>query len=184
MPSVNKHDPKKPQKLKVEQLLQLKKAERPDQDFWHDFERSMHQRMFQQALNSRPSLFRRAFNGVITSKITAFAAPGAAAAVVFGAIVMNPAIPAGSSDTSASTLASNVDIVIPVKASAIATNSQSQKTFVSDSLQANMDNGRFVKVMANSGMSYAKNSSARAQTRFAADNLAAGGNILFASTSF
>jgi hypothetical protein len=70
--------------VKVEDLLRMKRSERPDDAFWNSFDRELHQRMLQTLVKKDPwysQLFRAAFG-----RIAQTAAVGAAAAVL--AIVM------------------------------------------------------------------------------------------------
>jgi hypothetical protein len=66
--------------VKVEDLLRMKRAERPDDAFWNSFDRELHQRMLQTLVKKDPwysQLFRAA-----SGRIAQTAAVGAAAAVL------------------------------------------------------------------------------------------------------
>ncbi|MBN1404370.1 MAG: hypothetical protein JW942_07910 [Opitutales bacterium] len=182
MPQVRKPDQNEPAALSVEQLLRFKKAEQPSQAFWDEFERKMHQRMFQAALERRPGTFRRVFTAFAHSKLFAYATPATAAVIVFGAVVMSPE--SGNVTAPVATLARSVDMVVQVKAPALNAATASQSSFVSDSLQMNLDNGNFRKVLAAVDMPFASQSGS---TRYVADRLGEqgrAGGVLFASTSF
>lgn len=83
-------------KVSLEELLQLKRAERPDDTFWNQFDSELHQRMMQ-TLVKKDSWFvqiSRAFTG----KPTQAAMIGAAA--VFAVLVLRPAFVATSDQQS------------------------------------------------------------------------------------
>ena len=75
--------------VKVEELLRLKRAERPGEVFWNSFDRELHQRMLQTLVKKDPWYVQvlRAVSG----RIAQTAAVGAAAAFL-ALMVMRPAL--------------------------------------------------------------------------------------------
>lgn len=66
--------------VKVEDLLRLKRAERPDDAFWNSFDRELHQRMLQTLVKKDP-WYVQVLRGV-TGRIAQTTAVGAAAALL------------------------------------------------------------------------------------------------------
>jgi hypothetical protein len=71
--------------VKVEDLLRLKRAERPSEAFWNTFDRELHQRMLQTLVKKDP-WYVQALRG-ISGRIAQTAAVGAAAAFLAMMIV-------------------------------------------------------------------------------------------------
>lgn len=67
-------------KANLEDLLRLKRAERPDPDFWEHFDRELHQRMLQTLVKKDP-WFIQVFRG-LTGRIAQTVTVGAAVALV------------------------------------------------------------------------------------------------------
>ncbi len=167
----------------MEQLLRLKKAEQPDRAFWNQFEKQMHQRMFQEAMHSRPSLARRFSAALLHSRILTLGAPAAAALLVFGAVLYMPT--AQGTGNGPIIADSAVDMVVSVNAPALDRTKASRESFVRDNLQMNLDNGRYLKVMAAADLPIG--GAQVSGIRYVADQLGAHGargDVLFASNSF
>lgn len=75
--------------VKVEDLLRLKRAERPGEVFWNTFDRELHQRMLQTLVKKDP-WYVQVLRGV-SGRIAQSAAVGAAA-VFLALMVMRPAL--------------------------------------------------------------------------------------------
>ena len=75
--------------VKVEDLLRLKRAERPGEVFWNTFDRELHQRMLQ-TLVKKDSWYVQVLRGV-SGRIAQTAAVGAAA-VFLALMVMRPSL--------------------------------------------------------------------------------------------
>ena len=75
--------------VKVEELLRLKRAERPGEVFWNTFDRELHQRMLQTLVKKDP-WYVQVLRGV-SGRIAQTAAVGAAAAFL-ALMVMRPAL--------------------------------------------------------------------------------------------
>jgi len=75
-------------KVSLEELLQFKRAERPDNTFWNQFDRELHERMMQ-TLVRKDSWFTQ-ISRAFTAKLTQAVAIGAAAAV-FAILIIRPA---------------------------------------------------------------------------------------------
>ena len=75
--------------VKVEDLLRLKRAERPGEVFWNSFDRELHQRMLQTLVKKDP-WYVQVLRGV-SGRIAQTAAVGAAA-VFLALMVMRPAL--------------------------------------------------------------------------------------------
>lgn len=75
--------------VKVEDLLRLKRAERPDDRFWDTFDRELHQRMLQTLVKKDP-WYLQLMRGV-TGRMAQTAAVGAAAAYL-AMMVVRPAL--------------------------------------------------------------------------------------------
>lgn len=74
--------------VKVEDLLRLKRSERPDQAFWSNFDRELHQRMLQTLVKKDP-WYMQLIHG-LSGRIAQTAAVGAAAAFL-AMMVVRPA---------------------------------------------------------------------------------------------
>ncbi|MGJ8637958.1 MAG: hypothetical protein ACSHYA_01075 [Opitutaceae bacterium] len=74
--------------VKVEDLLRLKRAERPDDAFWGDFDQELHQRMLQTLVKKDPLHLQiwRTLSGRFTQSLGV-----ACAAVFLGLMVVRPA---------------------------------------------------------------------------------------------
>ena len=75
--------------IKVEDLLRLKRAERPDDAFWNRFDRELHQRMLQTLVKKDP-WFVQIMRG-LTGRIAQVSVVGAAAALI-GLFAIRPAL--------------------------------------------------------------------------------------------
>ena len=75
--------------VKVEDLLRLKRLERPDQDFWSSFDRELHQRMLQ-ALVKKDPWYAQIVRG-LSGRLAQTAAVGAAAAFL-AMMILRPAL--------------------------------------------------------------------------------------------
>lgn len=95
-------------KVTVEDLLRLKRSERPDNAFWGDFDRELHQRMLQTLVRKDP-WYVHAMRG-LTGKMAQAGLMAAAAALV-GIMVVRPALmgpdPASSEDVVSVEIASS-----------------------------------------------------------------------------
>ncbi|MFU8847561.1 MAG: hypothetical protein ACNA77_02430 [Opitutales bacterium] len=78
-----------PQTVKLEELLRFKRAERPDQTFWEQFDKDLHQRMMQTLVKKDP-WYVQLFRG-LTGKLAQTTAIAAAAAVL-ALMVIRPAL--------------------------------------------------------------------------------------------
>jgi hypothetical protein len=74
--------------VKLEELLRLKRAERPSEAFWNTFDRELHQRMLQTLVKKDP-WYVQVLNG-ISGRMAQTAAVGAAAAFL-AIMVVRPA---------------------------------------------------------------------------------------------
>jgi len=74
--------------VKVEDLLRLKRAERPDDAFWNSFDRELHQRMLQTLVKKDP-WYVQVLRGM-TGRLAQTTAVGAAAAFL-ALVVLRPA---------------------------------------------------------------------------------------------
>ena len=74
--------------VKVEDLLRLKRLERPDQDFWSSFDRELHQRMLQ-ALVKKDPWYLQIIRG-LSGRFAQATAVGAAAAFL-AMMILRPA---------------------------------------------------------------------------------------------
>lgn len=75
--------------VKLEELLRFKRAERPDQTFWEQFDQDLHQRMMQTLVKKDP-WYVQLFRG-LTGKLAQTTAIAAAAAVL-ALMVIRPAL--------------------------------------------------------------------------------------------
>ncbi|MEC8333370.1 MAG: hypothetical protein VXZ83_04505 [Verrucomicrobiota bacterium] len=75
--------------VKVEDLLRLKRLERPDQDFWSSFDRELHQRMLQ-ALVKKDPWYAQIVRG-LSGRLAQTTAVGAAAAFL-AMMILRPAL--------------------------------------------------------------------------------------------
>ncbi|MFT5827000.1 MAG: hypothetical protein ACI8ZW_002517, partial [Yoonia sp.] len=78
----------RPADINLEDLLRLKRSERPTAEFWNDFDRDLHQRMLQTLVKKDPWYLQvlRGFSGRISQSIAV-----AAAAAVVALVVLRPA---------------------------------------------------------------------------------------------
>ena len=83
--------------VKVEDLLRLKRAERPSEAFWNTFDRELHQRMLQTLVKKDP-WYVQALRG-ISGRIAQTAAVGAAAAFL-AMMIVRPALVDATAPTS------------------------------------------------------------------------------------
>ena len=84
--------------VKIEDLLRLKRAERPSEAFWNTFDRELHQRMLQTLVKKDP-WYVQALRG-ISGRVAQTAAVGAAAVFLAMMVVrpafVNTAVPSGN----------------------------------------------------------------------------------------
>ncbi len=100
--------------IKVEDLLRLKRAERPDDAFWGEFDRELHQRMLQTLVKKDPwhvQLLRGLSGRFAQSAAVASAAAFIAMMVVRPAFVAT----AGSSDVRVAENAASASVSAPVE---------------------------------------------------------------------
>ena len=137
----------KKQNLTVEQLLRLKRAEHPDAAFWDDFDKKLHQKLFQAAIEKRESRASRFFSALIHSRLT-YAAVSAAAvgAVAFLAFSHTPE----RVSTPALAKTGPVDMVIAVQAPPQVTKTpiSGGERYVVDRLNIAPEASGYTKVMA------------------------------------
>jgi len=78
----------RPADINLEDLLRLKRSERPSEAFWNDFDRDLHQRMLQTLVKKDPWYIQlmRGFSGRIGQSVAV-----AAAAAVVAMVVVRPA---------------------------------------------------------------------------------------------
>lgn len=107
------------QEVKVEDLLRLKRSERPDEAFWNTFDRELHQRMLQTLVKKDP-WYIQLLRGV-SGRIAQTAAVGAAAAFLALMVVRpafvdatNPSINPSTNPSIASQLAQFEEVSTPV----------------------------------------------------------------------
>lgn len=93
-----------PHKVSLEELLRVKRAERPDQAFWEQFDNELHQRMLQTLVKKDP-WYVQVFRG-LTGKIAQTTAISAVAALL-ALMIIRPALvmPDGQSQLAQSVLA-------------------------------------------------------------------------------
>jgi hypothetical protein len=158
----------------VEQLLRLKKAERPDAEFWEGFDRQMQQRVLQTLVNRRRGVARRVL-GYVTPMRHALI-PGMATLLVVGGVVLQSPGRAGLAETpaaAASIKAEPMAMVMRVEASMPRRNfdapadAAANRRFVVDSLRAESQASGYMKVMATEAF----NIPIATSTRYVADPL-------------
>lgn len=125
--------PEKPSQVTLEQLLRLKRAEKPDPAFWDAFEQQYHQRRLQE-LVLEPARARWT-RWIPRRSLAALATTGAAVALALAAFFPLTHAPEGVAMASVA-VASN-----PVKAARVlpdhaTVNARARETFVSDPLPA------------------------------------------------
>jgi hypothetical protein len=103
--------------IKVEDLLRLKRAERPDANFWNNFDRELHQRMLQTLVKKDPWYVQvlRAASG----RIAQTTAIGAAAAFLALVLVRPAFVDSTESVPAASFARQDVAASIPSASSAL-----------------------------------------------------------------
>ena len=99
-------------KVSLEELLRFKKAERPDQDFWKDFDSELHQRMMQTLVKKDP-WYTQLIRG-LSGKFAQATAISAAAAVL-GLMVLRPAFVASDPGEQAAPALAKVELAEPVQ---------------------------------------------------------------------
>ncbi len=97
--------------VKVEDLLRLKRSERPDEVFWNTFDRELHQRMLQTLVKKDP-WYIQLLRG-LSGRIAQTAAVGAAAAFL-AMMVVRPAFVDATNPSSSSPFAQVESISVPV----------------------------------------------------------------------
>lgn len=92
------HPQERQAEINLEDLLRLKRSERPSDQFWNEFDQELHQRMLQTLVKKDPWYLQlmRGFSGRILQN-TALAA----AAVVIGVVLVRPAFQPMASSTGA-----------------------------------------------------------------------------------
>jgi hypothetical protein len=163
----------------VEQLLRFKRAERPDEAFWTDFDRKLHQKLFKTVIERRTNPVRTWFFSLARSR-SIYAMPALAALMVAVGFALTrgghagaaPSLPAGQ----------GVDLVVSVEAPTNRAVSRGSERFVMDGLNLNAESGAFRKVMTPQAMRVSTSNS----TRYVADPLGSSsrGEILYSSTTF
>ncbi len=91
--------------IKVEDLLRLKRAERPDEQFWNQFDRELHQRMLSTLVKKDP-WYTQVFRG-ITGRVAQAGFVATAAAALAVMVVVRPAM-VGIEQESPDHIATNV----------------------------------------------------------------------------
>lgn len=145
--------------LSVEQLLRFKKSERPDDAFWNNFDRELHQRLFQTVLQKRPGRVRVVFSFLLRPKLALAMPVLAALLIAVGFAVTRNSEPVVS--PMGATIAAAVDMVLPVEASASVTPASAREHYVDDSLNMTLDNGNFRKVMSTQAINLTSSGSIR-----------------------
>jgi hypothetical protein len=162
----------------LEQLLRIKKAERPDATFWADFDRGLQQKLFKTVVDRRRTPVRSFFRVVLHSRST-YAMPVLAAIMVALGIAINR----GTSDGPLpQAVTAPVDMIVSVEANTRASAPGAER-FVVDRLNVTSDAGNFRKVMALGSI----NPPETASTRYVADQLGAAvirGGVLSMGDSF
>lgn len=97
--------------VKVEDLLRLKRSERPDEAFWDTFDRELHQRMLQ-TLVKKDSWYTQLLRGV-SGRLAQTAAVGAAAAFL-ALMVVQPSFVDATNPSSDSQIAQVESMNTPV----------------------------------------------------------------------
>jgi len=104
-----------PNKVSLEELLRFKREERPDQNFWKEFDSELHQRMMQALVKKDPWLIQvvRGLTGKI-AQTTAIAA----AAAVLALMVVRPAFIATGEENQPTLASARAELAETVEASA------------------------------------------------------------------
>ena len=97
--------------VKVEDLLRLKRSERPDEAFWNTFDRELHQRMLQTLVKKDP-WYVQLLRGV-SGRIAQTAAVGAAAAFL-AMMVVRPAFVDATNPSEGAQFAQETSVSTPV----------------------------------------------------------------------
>jgi hypothetical protein len=162
----------------LEQLLRVKKAERPDAAFWADFDRDLQQKLFKTVVDRRHAPLRNFFRIVLHSRST-YAMPVLAAIMVALGIALNR----GTSDGPLpQAVTAPVDMIVSVEANTRASAPGAER-FVVDRLNVASDAGNFRKVMALGSINPPEPSS----THYVADQLGTAvsrGGVLSMGNSF
>lgn len=186
-PTPAKTSDRKP--LTVEELLRLKRAEQPPQQFWESFDRQMQQRMLQALVTNKKSAPQRAW--LAMGAMRHALVPGLAAAMVAVGVTMQsqaPTLtahasrPAAALAPTAEPMAMIVQVDAPAArgfvAPAVASGNQH---FVVDSLRLDSQASGYRKVMAGESLTAGQ----QASTRYVADQLGgAASRFLVATTSY
>lgn len=104
-----------PQKeVKVEDLLRLKRAERPSEDFWNTFDRELHQRMLQTLVKKDPWYVQllRGASGRIAQTVTVGAAAAFLAMLVVRPVFVESPSPSNSQYAEASAGATSATVEV------------------------------------------------------------------------
>jgi len=180
MTKLPKIQPDEPKALSVEQLLRFKRAECPDEMFWADFDRKLHQKLFKTVVERRNNPLKTWFSVFVRSRST-YAMPALAALMVAVGFALTRGERAGSSPSLPA--GQGVDMIVSVEAPANRAVSRGAERFVMDGLNLGAESGQFRKVMATQAMQVASSGS----TRYVADqlgNASARGDVLYSSTTF
>ncbi len=146
----------------LEQLLRVKRAERPGPEFWEDFDRGLQQKLFKTVVDRRRSGVRNFFRVVLHSRST-YAMPVLAAIMVAFGIALNR----GSGDRPLQqAVTAPVDMVVSVEANTRASSPGAER-FVVDLLNSGGESGNFRKVMSLGSI----NAPDAGSTRYVADQL-------------
>lgn len=177
LPKVQPGEPTKA--LSVEQLLRFKRAECPDQAFWADFDRGLHQKLFKTVVERRTNPAKTWFLALARSRST-YAMPAVAAVMVAVGFALTKGDRVNPSPSLQ--VGQGVDMVVSVEAPARRAVFRGGERFVMDGLDLNADTDRFRKVMATQAMRVSSSGS----TRYVADQLGSlsRGDILSSSTTF
>lgn len=179
------------QKVTLEQLLKLKRCEKPDAAFWEQFDRELQQRTLQSLVRD-PSLWRQLSDRFVHARPAIFSAT---ACLLFGFLVLldfykpasvqsefvsNPLPPPLPHQTISEQKQDEAMSLppAPTLSQGASFASTGQARFVVDSLSHEQENGQYRKVMASEGLSFAVEG-----VRYVADPLSGGAAArVFAST--
>lgn len=150
-------EPNKPQ-LSLEDLLQVKRAERPSAEFWENFEKDFQRRRLRALVSAEPESRSIAFRLFRASLVWA---PVAVAAVVVGALMLpTPEVPAGEAprmaDASAVTFAAAPAALSPRTGEVVAGQAVPLEgaRFVLDALGSSSPSERFREQMHSPALRY------------------------------
>jgi hypothetical protein len=122
--------------VNVEDLLRLKRAERPDEAFWNNFDRELHQRMLQTLVKKDP-WYIQLLRGV-SGRIAQTTAVGAAAAFLV-LMVVRPAFLADSYSNQSPVIAGSSVQTVPNSTQANSTQANSTQVLVATDLRIDLN---------------------------------------------